>query len=239
MLVAACSLWLTLRCQSVNPLQPRGPGPVERTWGVLLGVGSQRRCASGPSGAWPRGSHGAPPTAGAVKAGEFPTSCESGDNVLDPSALEDHHGPLPHNKTLFLGYAFLLTMATPSDKLANRQKLLDGAAGSSEEEEGETDLPCNLPKAGAQVALHVQVCVPSCPALPAVPLAPGRGAKTQTLLPGVCSPGQGEGDRGLPVARGIASRGRGVGRGVGRSRQSEVRVAAMCHERLECGLGGR
>ncbi|XP_059570410.1 TP53-binding protein 1 isoform X4 [Alligator mississippiensis] len=82
-----------------------------------------------------RGRKSAAIKTGAVKAGEFPTSCESGDNVLDPSALEDHHGPLPHNKTLFLGYAFLLTMATPSDKLANRQKLLDGAAGSSEEEE--------------------------------------------------------------------------------------------------------
>uniref|UniRef100_A0A7M4E1I0 TP53-binding protein 1 n=1 Tax=Crocodylus porosus TaxID=8502 RepID=A0A7M4E1I0_CROPO len=82
-----------------------------------------------------RGRKSAAVKTGAVKAGEFPSSCESGDNVLDPSALEDHHGPLPNNKTLFLGYAFLLTMATPSDKLANRQKLLDGAAGSSEEEE--------------------------------------------------------------------------------------------------------
>ncbi|XP_019359407.1 PREDICTED: tumor suppressor p53-binding protein 1 isoform X1 [Gavialis gangeticus] len=82
-----------------------------------------------------RGRKSAAIKTGAVKAGEFPSSCESGDNVLDPSALEDHHGPLPNNKTLFLGYAFLLTMATPSDKLANRQKLLDGAAGSSEEEE--------------------------------------------------------------------------------------------------------
>eukprot|EP00076_Gallus_gallus_P044166 XP_025009704.1 TP53-binding protein 1 isoform X3 [Gallus gallus] len=71
---------------------------------------------------------------GAVRAGEFVSTCEGADAV-DPPVLEDHHGPLPHNKTLFLGYAFLLTMATPSDKLVNCQKPSDGPAGSSEEEE--------------------------------------------------------------------------------------------------------
>ncbi|XP_010141167.1 PREDICTED: tumor suppressor p53-binding protein 1, partial [Buceros rhinoceros silvestris] len=71
---------------------------------------------------------------GAVRAGEFVSSCEGGDAV-DPPVLEDHQGPLPHNKTLFLGYAFLLTMATPSDKLLNDQKPSDGPTGSSEEEE--------------------------------------------------------------------------------------------------------
>ncbi|XP_075287471.1 TP53-binding protein 1 isoform X4 [Opisthocomus hoazin] len=71
---------------------------------------------------------------GAVRAGDFVSICESADAV-DPPVLEDHHGPLPHNKTLFLGYAFLLTMATPSDKLLNHQKPSDGPAGSSEEEE--------------------------------------------------------------------------------------------------------
>lgn len=62
--------------------------------------------------------------------------CESGDNPGEPSALEEQRGPLPLNKTLFLGYAFLLTMATTSDKLASRSKLPDGPTGSSEEEEG-------------------------------------------------------------------------------------------------------
>ncbi|XP_010085095.1 PREDICTED: tumor suppressor p53-binding protein 1, partial [Pterocles gutturalis] len=71
---------------------------------------------------------------GSVRAGEFVSSCEGADAV-DPPPLEDHHGPLPHNKTLFLGYAFLLTMATPSDKLVNHQKPSDGPPGSSEEEE--------------------------------------------------------------------------------------------------------
>lgn len=75
---------------------------------------------------------------GAVGAGEFVSPCESGDNLGEPSTLEEQRGPLPLNKTLFLGYAFLLTMATTSDKLASRSKLPDGPSGSSEEEEGKT-----------------------------------------------------------------------------------------------------
>ncbi|NWW76567.1 TP53B protein, partial [Climacteris rufus] len=71
---------------------------------------------------------------GAVKSGEFVSTCD-GVDARDPPVLEDHHGPLPHNKTLFLGYAFLLTMATPSDKSVNHQKPSDGPTGSSEEEE--------------------------------------------------------------------------------------------------------
>ncbi|XP_025943127.1 TP53-binding protein 1 isoform X1 [Apteryx rowi] len=81
-----------------------------------------------------RGRKSATVKPGAVRPAEFVSTCESVDAV-DPPVLEDHHGPLPHNKTLFLGYAFLLTMATPSDKLVNRQKPSDGPAGSSEEEE--------------------------------------------------------------------------------------------------------
>ncbi|NWW49694.1 TP53B protein, partial [Pedionomus torquatus] len=71
---------------------------------------------------------------GAVRAGEFVSACEDVDAV-DPPVQDDSRGPLPHNKTLFLGYAFLLTMATPNDKLANNQKPSDGPTGSSEEEE--------------------------------------------------------------------------------------------------------
>ncbi|KAK2524459.1 Tp53bp1 [Columba guinea] len=76
---------------------------------------------------------------GAVRAEES-VSIHEGVDAVDAPALEDQHGPLPHNKTLFLGYAFLLTMATPSDKLVNHQKPSDGPAGSSEEEEG---IRCN------------------------------------------------------------------------------------------------
>ncbi|XP_071610044.1 TP53-binding protein 1 isoform X2 [Heliangelus exortis] len=71
---------------------------------------------------------------GAVRDGEFVGTCEGADGV-EPPVLGDHHGLLPHNKTLFLGYAFLLTMATPIDKLVNHQKPSDGPTGSSEEEE--------------------------------------------------------------------------------------------------------
>ncbi|XP_047395425.1 TP53-binding protein 1 isoform X3 [Sciurus carolinensis] len=78
---------------------------------------------------------------GAVGAGEFVSPCESGDNTGEPSALEEQRGPLPLNKTLFLGYAFLLTMATTSDKLASRSKLSDGPTGSSEEEEEFLEIP--------------------------------------------------------------------------------------------------
>ncbi|XP_060030483.1 TP53-binding protein 1 isoform X2 [Erinaceus europaeus] len=78
---------------------------------------------------------------GAVGAGEFVSPCESGDNMGDAATLEEQRGPLPLNKTLFLGYAFLLTMATTSDKLASRSKLLDGPTGSSEEEEEILEIP--------------------------------------------------------------------------------------------------
>ncbi|KAL9837575.1 LOW QUALITY PROTEIN: TP53-binding protein 1 [Geothlypis trichas] len=71
---------------------------------------------------------------GAVRGGEFLSTCE-GVDAADPPVLDSDHGPLPHNKTLFLGYAFLLTMATPSDKLVRHQKASDGPTGSSEEEE--------------------------------------------------------------------------------------------------------
>ncbi|KAJ7416747.1 Tumor suppressor p53-binding protein 1 [Willisornis vidua] len=81
-----------------------------------------------------RGRKSATMKPGAVRAGEFISTCE-GLDAVDPPVLEYHHGPLPQNKALFLGYAFLLTMAKPSDKLVNLQKPSDGSTGSSEEEE--------------------------------------------------------------------------------------------------------
>ncbi|XP_053933265.1 TP53-binding protein 1 isoform X5 [Cuculus canorus] len=77
---------------------------------------------------------------GAVKAGEFVGTYEGADAVEAP-VLEYHHRPLPQNKTLFLGYAFLLTMATPSDKLVNHQRASDVPTGSSEEEEEFLEMP--------------------------------------------------------------------------------------------------
>ncbi|KAL1786576.1 tumor suppressor p53-binding protein 1 isoform X1 [Sigmodon hispidus] len=88
-----------------------------------------------------RGRKSATGKPGTVGTGEFVNPCESGENTGDPSVLEEPRGPLPLNKTLFLGYAFLLTMATTSDKLASRSKLLDGPTGSSEEEEEFLEIP--------------------------------------------------------------------------------------------------
>ncbi|XP_016067086.1 PREDICTED: tumor suppressor p53-binding protein 1 isoform X2 [Miniopterus natalensis] len=88
-----------------------------------------------------RGRKSATVKPGAVGAGEFVSPCESGDNMGEPSTLDEQRGPLPLNKTLFLGYAFLLTMATTSDKLASRSKLPDGPSGSSEEEEEFLEIP--------------------------------------------------------------------------------------------------
>ncbi|XP_029329287.1 TP53-binding protein 1 isoform X3 [Mus caroli] len=88
-----------------------------------------------------RGRKSATVKPGTVGAAEFVSPCETGDNIVEPSVLEEPRGPLPLNKTLFLGYAFLLTMATTSDKLASRSKLLDGPTGSSEEEEEFLEIP--------------------------------------------------------------------------------------------------
>ncbi|KAM8781402.1 TP53-binding protein 1 isoform 2-T2 [Rhynchonycteris naso] len=88
-----------------------------------------------------RGRKSATVKPGAVGAGEFVSGCESGDNMGEPPTLDEQRGPLPLNKTLFLGYAFLLTMATTSDKLTSRSKLPDGPSGSSEEEEEFLEIP--------------------------------------------------------------------------------------------------
>ncbi|XP_063305018.1 TP53-binding protein 1 isoform X3 [Pelobates fuscus] len=72
---------------------------------------------------------------GAAKGGEFMSPNESGDNAGDEMALEETHGPIPQNKTLFLGYAFLLSASTSSDKLQNRHKSQQIPSISSEEEE--------------------------------------------------------------------------------------------------------
>ncbi|XP_069481255.1 TP53-binding protein 1 isoform X3 [Ambystoma mexicanum] len=70
-----------------------------------------------------------------VKEGEFFSPCESGDNAGDLPPLDECHGTLPRSKTLFLGYAFLLTAASVSDKLTNRPKSQGCITGGSEEEE--------------------------------------------------------------------------------------------------------
>nr|XP_016854617.1 PREDICTED: tumor suppressor p53-binding protein 1 isoform X1 [Anolis carolinensis] len=87
-----------------------------------------------------RGRRTAPPTttasgaAGAKETGSPP--CSGGD----AGAAEERWGPLPHNKTLFLGYAFLLTVAGPTDRPSSGQAL---AVSSGEEEELLVTTPYN------------------------------------------------------------------------------------------------
>ncbi|XP_072258582.1 TP53-binding protein 1 isoform X2 [Pyxicephalus adspersus] len=72
---------------------------------------------------------------GSIKGNDFMSPNESGDNMSDQANLEETHGPLPQNKLLFAGYAFLLTTATSSDKVNNRMKSQEIPCFSSEEEE--------------------------------------------------------------------------------------------------------
>nr|XP_056721750.1 TP53-binding protein 1 [Euleptes europaea] len=81
-----------------------------------------------------RGRRSAATTSGEVTG--LPSNKDSGDLL----AFDQRWGPLPHNKTLFLGYAFLLTMANPSDKPSSCQK---SAASSEEEEEFSETAPFN------------------------------------------------------------------------------------------------
>ncbi|KAM5172193.1 TP53-binding protein 1 isoform 2-T2 [Mantella aurantiaca] len=69
------------------------------------------------------------------RGGDFMSPNESGDNAGDQTALEETHGPLPQDKLLFAGYAFLLTTATSSDKINNRLKSQEIPSFSSEDDE--------------------------------------------------------------------------------------------------------
>lgn len=56
----------------------------------------------------------------------------SGTDVPGQSGdMEDSHGPLPQNTSLFMGFAFMLTASSETDRLTNKL--------TSEDEEGETD----------------------------------------------------------------------------------------------------
>ncbi|XP_043933470.1 TP53-binding protein 1 isoform X2 [Protopterus annectens] len=72
---------------------------------------------------------------GNIQTNEFSSPSESGDNLAGMSAMEEPHGPLPQNKTLFVGFAFLLTTSTITDKKTNRPVRREVTGGSSEDEE--------------------------------------------------------------------------------------------------------
>eukprot|EP00079_Xenopus_tropicalis_P015248 XP_004912689.1 PREDICTED: tumor suppressor p53-binding protein 1 isoform X2 [Xenopus tropicalis] len=82
-----------------------------------------------------RGRKSVAAKSGAAKGGDFMSPNESGDNAGDQVTIEESHGPLPQSKSLFIGYAFLITSATSNDKQSNRQKSQTFPCISSEEEE--------------------------------------------------------------------------------------------------------
>ncbi|KAJ6662825.1 hypothetical protein lerEdw1_011029 [Lerista edwardsae] len=70
--------------------------------------------------------------AGAACAGEEVNPAQSEGALGDLLVPDERWGPLPNNKTLFLGYAFLLTTANSAEKLSRGPNF----SSSSEEEEG-------------------------------------------------------------------------------------------------------
>ncbi|XP_070619649.1 TP53-binding protein 1 isoform X1 [Erythrolamprus reginae] len=88
-----------------------------------------------------RGRHLAFFRAGAANSKRAASPSGGGKSSGDHLALDPQWGPLPQNKTLFLGYAFLLSMANTAEKLSSHRK----AAVSSEEEEFVERVPYNKP----------------------------------------------------------------------------------------------
>ncbi|XP_067871653.1 TP53-binding protein 1 isoform X2 [Heterodontus francisci] len=77
---------------------------------------------------------------GATKSGSTKTSGFSsrseGDVCGESSTLvEAQHGPIPKSPTLFVGYAFILTVATEADRRMNKQAQRDGAISGEDDEE--------------------------------------------------------------------------------------------------------
>ncbi|XP_070809865.1 TP53-binding protein 1 isoform X2 [Pituophis catenifer annectens] len=86
--------------------------------------------------------------AGAANDREIASPSGSGKYSGDHLALDHRWGPLPQNKTLFLGYAFLLSMANTTEQLSSHQK---SAVSSEEEEEFVERVPYNKPYAELQL----------------------------------------------------------------------------------------
>uniref|UniRef100_A0A4W3HSN8 BRCT domain-containing protein n=1 Tax=Callorhinchus milii TaxID=7868 RepID=A0A4W3HSN8_CALMI len=79
---------------------------------------------------------GRPATDGrAVGAGDFASPSEGGASTDDCSRLEVQHGPMPKSSTLFVGYAFILTAATETDRRTNKGSPRDESASGEEEAE--------------------------------------------------------------------------------------------------------
>ncbi|XP_044300792.1 TP53-binding protein 1 isoform X3 [Varanus komodoensis] len=113
--------------RSAGPLRKRSESPTAPHRSPLSG---KRKLAISDEERSPgKRRRPAPSKAGTREMEDPPSSRGDSGNLL---AVEDRWGPLPLNKTLFLGYAFLLTMASPADKLPSCRKI---AVNNEEEEE--------------------------------------------------------------------------------------------------------
>ncbi|XP_062927067.1 TP53-binding protein 1 isoform X2 [Mobula hypostoma] len=72
---------------------------------------------------------------GSAKPSAFASPSEGDVSSGSGPSVEAQHGPLPKSPTLFVGYAFILTAATESDRRTNKPPQRDGTLSSEEEEE--------------------------------------------------------------------------------------------------------
>ncbi|XP_036399945.1 TP53-binding protein 1 [Megalops cyprinoides] len=101
---------------------PRTPGPSGKRKLISSADDEKTPAKRGRKSAGPR-------------AGQRPNVCNTSgsgtDLPSDPNDLVETHGPLPQTASLFLGYAFLLTASSESDRESNQQ------TGEGEEEQEE------------------------------------------------------------------------------------------------------
>ncbi|XP_078063614.1 TP53-binding protein 1-like isoform X2 [Mustelus asterias] len=102
-----------------------------------LGLSGKRKLLSSDEERSPakRGRKPGSGKSGILKPTGFTSPSEGDVSSELGSLLEAQHGPIPKNPTLFVGYAFILTAATESDRRTNKQAQRDGAVSSEEDEE--------------------------------------------------------------------------------------------------------
>ncbi|XP_069758595.1 TP53-binding protein 1 isoform X3 [Narcine bancroftii] len=82
-----------------------------------------------------RGRKPGPRKSGISKPSEFSSPSEGEMSCGTGPSVETQHGPLPKSPTLFVGYAFILTAATESDRQTNKTTQKDGTFSGEEDEE--------------------------------------------------------------------------------------------------------
>ncbi|XP_046897954.1 TP53-binding protein 1 isoform X2 [Hypomesus transpacificus] len=94
---------------------PRTPGPSGKR--KLIGSEEERTPAK-------RGRRGGGARGGGARGGQRPGVCNTSGSGTDlprePEDLEGTHGPLPQSPTLFMGFAFMLTASSETDRLTNQ-----------------------------------------------------------------------------------------------------------------------